>query len=209
MKKGIFISVEGIEGVGKSTAVKFLVEYLKSKHIDVIATREPGGTPIAEEIRALLLKHHEELLSDDAELLLMFAGRAQHVAQKIKPALLQGQWVITDRFVDASFAYQGGGRGINIERIATLAKWVLDDFMPTLTLLLDAEVATGFARVSMRGNMTDRFEEEDRSFFDRVRDVYLQRAAQFPQRFRIIQADQPLVAVQQQLIDCINPLLGL
>jgi len=204
-KRGYFISIEGVEGVGKSTALKFLQQYLTEQKINFVMTREPGGTPIAEEIRKILLGHHEEVMCPDTELLLMFAGRAQNIAQVILPALRRGHWVLTDRFTDASFAYQGGGRGISHQHIVELARWVQGDLQPDLTLLLDAPVDVSFARLSNRG-AKDRIETEGVTFFARVRQAYLDLAENAPERFRIIDATQSLVNVHRQLIRAIQPL---
>lgn len=206
LNRGIFITIEGIEGVGKSTQLKFLSHYLTQKNIPCLSTREPGGTPIAEEIRKILLTAHEEIMCKETELLLLFAGRAQHVANVIKPALQKGQWVVCDRFTDASFAYQGGGRNIPWTRITEIAKWVLGDFEPDLTLLLDAPVKISSERLQQRGQK-DRIEQEDLLFFNAVRQAYLKLAKANPARYRIIQADQSLSAVEQQIIDAISPLL--
>ncbi len=184
-KRGRFISFEGIEGVGKSTAIQFVREELDAARIPYIVTREPGGTPIAEAIRHVLLTHYDEKMSADTELLLMFAGRAQNIAQVILPALQRGQWVLSDRFTDASFAYQGGGRGIAESHIADLAKWVQGGLKPDLTVLLDAPVSVGLSRVTSRG-AKDRIETEGLEFFERVRKTYLQLAEREPQRFRVI-----------------------
>jgi dTMP kinase len=202
--KNIFISIEGVEGVGKSTAVQFIQKYLESKNIPLVTTREPGGTEIAEAIRQVLLKPHKEVMVPNAELLLMFAGRAQNTADIIRPALLQGQWVLSDRFVDASFAYQGGGRGIPKERILELEKWVVGDVVPKLTFLLDAPVELGLSRIVIRG-VKDRIENEGLEFFKRVRQAYLDRAREFPERFHIIQAQQSLQEVQEQLQQGLEP----
>jgi dTMP kinase len=198
-KPGKFISIEGIEGVGKSTAVKVLTQYLETNGIEYVLTREPGGTPIAEKIRDVLLANHKEPLCDDTEVLLMFAGRAQNIAQVIKPALKKGLWVISDRFTDASFAYQGGGRQIPIEHIEELASWVQGDLRPDITFLLDAPVAVGLSRMNSRG-AKDRIEQEGHEFFERVRDMYLQCAKKAPERFRIIDAARSIVEVSESII---------
>ncbi|TVM08396.1 MAG: dTMP kinase [Halomonas sp.] len=206
-QRGRFITLEGGEGVGKSTNLQWVVEWLKQQGLTVISSREPGGTPRAEAIRELLLDPAPvEPLSSDAELLLMFAARAQHLNEKILPALKQGAWVVCDRFTDATYAYQGGGRGINVERIATLERFVQHDLQPDLTLLLDMPAEAGAQRVASRlsqsGGERDRFEREQQAFFSAVRDAYLQRAQQAPQRFAVIDAEQSLEAVQAS-IECV------
>jgi len=193
-----FISIEGNEGVGKTTAVQYVKQFLNNHKKDFIATREPGGTPVAEQIRAVLLQEHDEPVAKDTELLLMFAARAQHVAAVIKPALKQNKWVVSDRFVDASYAYQGGGREMDLQRIAELDKWVLQGFKPGLTLLLDAPVDVCLARVKGRGDL-DRFETEKSAFFERVRQVYLDRAKAESQRFKLINTDCDLGEVKSQI----------
>ncbi|HEX5339790.1 MAG TPA: dTMP kinase [Gammaproteobacteria bacterium] len=198
MSKARFISVEGIEGVGKSTHLGFIHEYLSTRGVQVLMTREPGGTPAAERIRQLLLDPGAEQLSQEAELLLMFAARALHVENVIRPALKAGRWVICDRFVDASYAYQGGGRGMPTQRIAALERWVLKGLKPDLTLLLDAPVAVGLARMTRRGPR-DRFEREQAAFFSRVRRSYLARAKREPRRIRVVAAGAGLVEVRHQI----------
>lgn len=204
---GKFISLEGIEGAGKSTQMAFIADYLQSKNIDVVLTREPGGTKLGEQVRDLLLTPRDERMVDDAELLLMFAARVQHLQQKILPALSNGQWVISDRFVDATFAYQGGGRGINVGRIQSLAEWSLQGVSTDLTFLFDLPVAVGQERVTSRGNAKDRFELEKHSFFDKVRDAYLQAASAQPARIKVIDAAQPVNHIQDQLRAHIDQLL--
>lgn len=194
-----FVSFEGIEGVGKSTAIKFFNAQLSLRHIDYVVNREPGGTEISENIRHVLLEHHLEPMYLDTELLLMFACRAQNIAQVIKPALQAGQWVVTDRFTDASYAYQGYGRGMPVSRIAELAEWVHGDLQPDITFLLDAPANIGIDRLKNRRSK-DRIESERLEFFERVRQGYLTLAAAAPQRFRIIDATQSLADVQQQLL---------
>ncbi len=183
---GRFITLEGIEGAGKSTQVPALVEDLARRGIAAIATREPGGTPEAEAIRALLVDPAHRSLGDDAELLLVFAARADHLERVIRPALRRGTWVVSDRFTDATFAYQGAGRGIAPPRIRALEQWVQGDSRPDLTLVLDLPVSVGRARI--RGRAADRFEEEGGNFFERVRAAYLDRARSRPERYRIIDA---------------------
>jgi len=204
---GVFITVEGVEGVGKTTNMAFIQQYLKSHQVELTVTREPGGTPLAEEIRGLLLANHEEVLNNDAELLLVFAARAQHLGLLIKPALAQGNWVLSDRFTDATYAYQGGGRGLSIAMIAELEQAVQGDLRPDLTLLLDVPVEIGLARAGQRGEL-DRFEREKQAFFEKVRNTYLERAAAEPQRFCIIDASQPLEAVQADIEAALQPFLA-
>jgi dTMP kinase len=192
-----FISFEGIEGLGKSTNLIFVKQCLESHGIDVLCTREPGGTPVAEAIRTLLLQSHTEPMVPEVELLLMLASRLQHVERVIKPALQAGRWVLCDRFLDASLAYQGGGRGIPLPRIQTLQTWVLGDFKPHHTVLLDAPVSLSMKRIHHKKK--DRIETEPLAFFERVRDQYLQLAQQEPNRFCIIDATQTLDAVQSHL----------
>lgn len=198
-----FISIEGIEGVGKTTVVKHIEAYFARHAIPYILTREPGGTPIAEEVRKVLLAQHTEDMSSDSELLLMFAGRAQNLASVIKPALTRGDWVISDRFTDASRAYQGGGRGVPMQHINELAAWVQQGLEPSHTLLLDAPVACAMSRVHSRG-AKDRIESEGHDFFEKARDTYLQLAAAEPQRITVIDATQPLKQVQQQVEDLLT-----
>jgi dTMP kinase len=195
---GLFVTLEGPEGAGKSTNREYLAERLRDAGLRVLLTREPGGTPLAERIRELLLTPSDEPMASDTELLLMFAARAQHLAQVIRPALAQGQIVLCDRFTDATYAYQGGGRGVSAARIATLETFVQGELRPALTLLFDLPVDIGLARAAARGRL-DRFEQEGREFFEAVRQAYLQRAAQAPERYRIIDAAQPLAQVQQAL----------
>ncbi|PHQ57193.1 MAG: dTMP kinase [Porticoccus sp.] len=193
-----FITVEGGEGVGKSTNMTFIGEWLERHNIPYIATREPGGTPLAEEIRALLVKPRAEPVAENTELLLMFAARAQHIAEVIMPALRRGQWVLCDRFTDATYAYQGGGRGIDRAKIAQLESLVQGGLRPDMTLLLDIAVKQGLARARERGE-PDRFEQEELFFFNAVRDCYLQRASEERHRYRIVDASLPLADVQRSL----------
>ncbi len=193
-----FITVEGGEGVGKSTNMAFIGEWLDRHDIPYIATREPGGTPLAEEIRTLLVKPRAEPVAENTELLLMFAARAQHIAEVIMPALRRGQWVLCDRFTDATYAYQGGGRGIDRAKIAQLESLVQGGLRPDMTLLLDIAVKQGLARARERGE-PDRFEQEKLFFFNAVRDCYLQRASEERHRYRIVDASLPLADVQRSL----------
>ena len=197
--RGKFITLEGGEGVGKTTNQAFIKAYLESREIQVVVTREPGGTVLAEKIRQLLLDIDSEPVSNRTELLLVFAARAQHIRQVIEPALTAGQWVLCDRFTDATYAYQGGGRNINHSEIAWLENWVQGPLRPDLTLLFDAPVEAGMTRAGHRGAY-DRFELEKIQFFEQVRQAYLRRAEQHPQRIKMIKADQPLTVVQDNLI---------
>lgn len=204
--KGIFITIEGVEGVGKSSAIQCLQQYLQAQEIAAVFTREPGGTQIAEAIRQTLLQPHSEIMSPDTELLLMFGSRAQHLASVIFPALAQNKVVVSDRFTDATYAYQGGGRGIKLERIAELEKFVQGNFQPNLTLLLDAPVEVGFERIAVRGTK-DRIEQEHLSFFQRVRNCYLDRAKHYPKRFRVIDATKPMSEVHDIICDHVREVL--
>ncbi len=205
--KGRFISVEGTEGVGKSTNLEYICAFLKAHDIDFIQTREPGGTPLAEELRDLLLRHREEAFDPLAELLTVFAARAQHIAQVIRPALERGVWVISDRFTDATYAYQGFGRGLNLEQIEALETLVQGELHPDRVLLLDIDVEEGLSRARERGAL-DRFEQEQVAFFERVRRGYHARAAEFPDRYRIVDASASLPEVQAQLQKILQSLVG-
>jgi dTMP kinase len=203
---GLFITLEGPEGAGKSTNREYLAEHLRAQGLDVVLSREPGGTPLAERIRELLLVPSDEAMAADTELLLVFAARAQHLAQVIRPALARGAVVLCDRFTDATYAYQGGGRGLSQERIAALEAFVQGELRPDLTLIFDLPVEVGLARASARGRL-DRFEQEGRAFFDAVRHTYLQRAAAEPQRYRVVNAAQTLNEVQVALAGLLPELL--
>jgi len=196
--KGKFITVEGGEGAGKSTNLAFIHLHLKAAGKTVVLTREPGGTAVGEKIRELLLDKKQSTLGNDTELLLMFAARAQHIEEVILPALNRGDWVLCDRFTDATYAYQGGGRGIAIDRIKILEQWVQGSLKPDLTLLLDLSVEEGMQRASERSE-PDRFEQEKNDFFNRVRDCYLQMAQTNSERYRIVDASLSLDNVQQQI----------
>lgn len=198
MSKGRFVTIEGIEGVGKTTNLDFIHQYLLHKGIEVVRTREPGGTPLAESIRELLLAPREESVAELTELLLMFAARAQHIEQLIRPALERGAWVLCDRFTDATYAYQGGGRGLDMARIAALETMVQGDLKPDMTILLDLPADQGMARARAR-SAPDRFEAEAQIFFERVRACYLSRAHAEPSRFAVIDAAPPLHEVQQSI----------
>jgi dTMP kinase len=199
-----FITLEGGEGVGKTTNLAFIERYLQSHGVEVTRTREPGGTPLGENVRSLLLDSAH--VDSRAELLLVFAARAQHIAEIIRPALDAGHWVISDRFTDASYAYQGGGRGIETSVIGFLEHWVQQELQPDLTLLLDSPLDVGMARARGRGNV-DRFESEQEAFFERVRQVYLDRAAAQPQRIKRVDASGSLEDVQVELARHLDQLL--
>jgi dTMP kinase len=205
--RGRFITLEGGEGAGKSTLLAGLRDYLQGRGVQLLQVREPGGTPLGEAIRSLVLDPAHAALSAESELLLMFASRAQLVRERIRPALGGGQWVLCDRYVDASYAYQGAGRGQPIERIADLERWACDGVKPDLTLLLDLPVSTGRARAAGRG-AADRIEAEADAFFERVRQAYRERAQAEPQRFRVIDAGLPPDQVLQAAIVAIADLLG-
>lgn len=195
---GRFITIEGSEGAGKSTAQTFLADKLTAQGISVLQTREPGGTPLAEAIRRNLLSVDEEAPVEMAELLLVFAARAQHLAKVIEPALEQGKWVLCDRFTDATYAYQGTGRGLSAELIGKLEVLVQGDRRPDTVILLDMPPQIGLARARARGAL-DRFEQEEQAFFERVRQGYLKRAAAFPDRYVVVDATQELNEVQRSL----------
>lgn len=204
--RGRFITLEGIEGVGKSTNLDFVHRHLAAAGKRVRMTREPGGSPLAERIRELLVTPSDTPMTDATELLLMFAARSDHIGQVIRPALERGEWVVCDRFTDATFAYQGGGRHMDMQRIGLLEQWVQDDLRPDLTLLLDAPVDVGLARAKKRGE-ADRFESEDRAFFGRVRETYLDRAADEPDRFELIDASDDLDRVHERIREALDRIL--
>ncbi|HLA35139.1 MAG TPA: dTMP kinase [Rhodocyclaceae bacterium] len=194
--RGRFISLEGIDGAGKSTQLAWLVGYLRAQGKTVTATREPGGTPLGESLRALLLTQSMHL---ETEALLMFAARREHCAQVIEPALARGDWVVCDRFVDASMAYQGGGRGLAWDKLHALAQWTLGALRPDLTLIFDLPVDLAQQRVQSASATLDRFEREQRDFFERVRAAYLRIAAAEPQRARVVDATRPPVEINREL----------
>lgn len=198
-KRGLFLTLEGAEGVGKSTNIEFITQYLEQRGIDYVLTREPGGTELAEKIRDLLLAVHDESMSELTELLLVFAARAQHLSKVIEPALAAGKWVVCDRFTDATFAYQGAGRGLSIETIDRLQSMVQGSLRPDLTIVLDLDPAIGMERAGNRGEL-DRFELEQQSFFHKVREAYLSIAEAEPKRCRVIDASKPLEAVKLDLL---------
>jgi len=204
---GRFITLEGSEGAGKSSNLSYIQQRLERAGVDLVVTREPGGTPLGEAIRKLLLDHRNTDMRDDTELLLMFAARSQHLKELIIPSLEAGKWVLCDRFTDASYAYQGGGRGIPMERIATLEQWVQGELRPDLTLLLDIPVEDGLARAGAR-SAPDRFEREQAEFFQRVRKAYLDRAQADAGRYKIIDASKPLDQVQAHIDTVLEPILA-
>ena len=208
MRQGKFISIEGVEGAGKSTILQFVKKYLQDAEVDLALTREPGGTEIAEKIRLLLLHpDSEERILPETELLLMFAGRAQHMQQCIVPWLKAGKWVVSDRFIDASYAYQGGGREIDSRFIEELDRRVVGDVYPDITILLDLPPELGFDRAIQRGMGKDRIEKEKLEFFTRVREMYLLRARQYPDRVVIVDASRPLDTVKNDVASILDACL--
>lgn len=189
MNRGKFITFEGIDGAGKSSHIAGVTEFLRSHGLTIVSTREPGGTPLGEKLRELLLY---EAMHLETEAMLMFAARREHLAQVIEPALARGDWVVCDRFSDATFAYQGGGRGLDRNKLAQLEQWVHGHLQPDLTLLFDLPLAVASRRIAAQVRDLDRFEQERADFHERVRLAYLDRAAASPQRIKIINADQPL-----------------
>ncbi len=196
--QGKFITIDGVEGAGKSTQIEFICQYLADKGINIMLTREPGGTEVGEKIRKLLLSNATGKMHDETELMLMFAARNEHIQNKIMPALARGDWVLSDRFTDASYAYQGGGRGLDTIRIAQLEAWVLQDFVPNMTLLLDVPVEVGMKRVESRGKK-DRIEQESLDFFNRVRTAYITRSKTYPERIKLIDASQSVENTSSQI----------
>ncbi len=209
MKKGKFITFEGSEGVGKSTNILLVKEHLEAQNIDLLLTREPGGTPLAENIRALLLNKSDENIDETCELLMVFAARAQHLNTVIIPALNKGVWVLCDRFTDSTYAYQGGGRGLNKSLISELEKVVQQGLMPDLTFYLDIDVRLGLSRASARAEL-DRFESEEIDFFERVRFAYLERVKTglLNKHYRLIDAGQDLEVVQQNILASLDEFLA-
>ena len=199
--KGRFITFEGIDGAGKSTHHAWMVEYLRAQGKTVVSTREPGGTPLGEKLRGLLLSEPMDL---ETEAMLMFAARREHIVKVIAPALAAGQWVVSDRFTDASFAYQGGGRGLATAKLRQLETWVQEDLQPDLTFLFDLDVATAAQRLRGTGQAADRFEQEKTDFFQRVRDAYLVRARDFPGRFHVIDASLSIGEIRNLLEEYIS-----
>ncbi len=207
MSKARFITLEGTEGAGKSTVARFARDWLAQRGISACLTREPGGTPLAERVRAIVLEPGGEPIPPEAETLLMFAARSIHLASLVRPALARGEWVICDRFTDATRAYQGGARGVSSALIEQVAAAVHGDLEPDLTLLLDLPVAEGLRRARSRAEATDRFEQEREGFFERVRQAYLDLARREPRRIRVIDASRPLEAVQREVAAAMEALL--
>ncbi|RZT10525.1 dTMP kinase [Duganella sp. CF402] len=195
-----FITFEGIDGAGKSTHIAFVSDYIRQRGVELVSSREPGGTPLGEKLRELVL--HEKMHLE-TEALLVFASRREHVAQVIKPALARGAWVISDRFTDSSFAYQGGGRGLELAKLDVLEQWVHPDLQPDLTLLFDVPLDVARARLDASREL-DKFEQEKADFFAATRNEYLRRAAQFPQRFRVIDSTQSIAAIQLQIASILD-----
>ena len=206
MNNPCFLTVEGIEGAGKTTCLDLIEQSIRRHGHRLLVTREPGGTPIGEDLRKLLLGHRHEGMADDTELLLMFAARAEHLSARIEPALAAGSWVLCDRFTDATYAYQGYGRGVDLGRIATLESWVQGDRRPDLTLIMDLPVELGLERAGRRST-PDRFESQALEFFERVRGGYLALAAAAPERYRVIDAARSFSEVSQQVTGVLDDFL--
>lgn len=198
--RGKFITLEGMDGAGKSTHIPHILEHFRARGLEVVSTREPGGTELGERLRELLL---HEAMHPETEALLMFAARREHLAQVIEPALQRGAYVVSDRFADASFAYQCGGRGVDFEKMSELERWVQGGLQPDLTLLFDVPVEVSLQRLAT-ARSPDKFESEDTAFFKRIRDTYLRRAEHFPYRFRIIDSNQPM----PQVVEAINRVIS-
>lgn len=207
--RGRFITLEGGEGAGKSTALEFMRDWLSKHGHSVLATREPGGTPLGERVREVLLHAKEIEISPDTEVLLMFAARAQHLNQIVRPALQKGLTVLCDRFTDATYAYQGGGHGVPMTRIAAMEAWVQGDFHPDLTLLFDIPVTAGLMRAAGRNTgAPDRFESREQDFLERVRQTYLERARHEPSRIKVIDASRPIDDVQKNISAILERTIG-
>lgn len=207
VRRGKFIVLEGGEGAGKSTNLKFISAWLQQRGVDFVQTREPGGSPLAEQLRSLLLQHREEVIDPKVELLLIFAARGQHLQQRILPALAAGKWVLCDRFTDATYAYQGGGRQLEQRQIAQLEQMVQGDLRPDKVFLLDLDPRIGLQRAARTGAL-DRFEKEQLAFFHRVRAVYRQRSRQLPDKYVLLDAAEPLAQVQRQLAGELEKILA-
>ncbi len=209
---GFFLTIEGCEGAGKTTAKGVVLQWLKAAGHEFIETREPGGTPLAEQLRSLVLSEHEEIVTDTTELLMVFAARSQNLSQRIEPALAEGKVVVCDRFTDATYAYQGGGRGIDEQCIAVLEQLVQGDRRPDMTLLLDIEPELGLARAKGRaieqGGSLDRIEQEAIEFFHRVRNVYLERAERYPGQYVVVDGGRSIAEVEANIIKALQVRLG-
>jgi len=204
IRKNKFITFEGIDGAGKSTHIAFVIKYLQDRGIDLVSSREPGGTQLGEKLRELVLHEPMHL---ETEALLMFASRREHIAQVIAPALARGAWVISDRFTDASFAYQGGGRGMDLAKLDALEHWVHPHLQPDLTLLFDVPLDVARARLDATRTL-DKFEQEKTDFFAATRNEYLRRAAQFPQRFRLVDATRTIAEIEVEITGILDELLA-
>lgn len=200
--RGKFITFEGIDGAGKSTHIRYCADLVAARGIELVSSREPGGTPLGEKLRELVLHEPMHL---ETEALLVFASRREHIAQVIEPALARGAWVLSDRFTDASFAYQGGGRGMDLVKIETLANWVHPELWPDLTILFDVPLEVARARLDATRTL-DKFEQEKADFFLAARNEYLRRAAQYPERFRVIDSTQTIEAIRVQLAAIVGDL---
>lgn len=207
MKRGKFITIEGQDGAGKTTNIDVMKRYMQAANISFVQSREPGGTPLGESVRELILNSGDERIGNKAELLLMFAARAQHILEVIEPALERGDWVLCDRFTDATYAYQGGGRGMTVSDISELEQYVQGDLRPDLTILLDLPVEVGESRAGQR-SAPDRFEQQKLNFKQQVRDHYLARAAAEPKRIKIIDASQSIEAVKASINDAMKEYIG-
>ena len=206
-RRGAFITVEGVDGAGKTTQMGFIEQWLAGRGIEVVRTREPGGTGLGERLRDLLVRETALDISAHSELMLVFAARRQHLEERILPALESGRWVISDRFTDATYAYQGAGRGIDADRIEKLEQWVQEGLTPDLTLVLDLPPEAGMARSGRRGGATDRFEDEAMAFKRAVRECYLDRAARYADRMRVVDAGGSVAAVQQEISNLLQDFL--
>jgi dTMP kinase len=200
--RGKFITLEGMDGAGKSTHIPSIIQLLESRGLEVVSTREPGGTTLGEKLRELLLS---EAMHPETETLLMFAARREHIANVIEPALARGAWVLSDRFTDATYAYQSGGRGVSAEKVIALEQWVQGDLQPDATLLFDVPVEVSVSRLAS-ARMPDKFERESAEFFTKIRNAYLQRASENPSRFRVINSNQALEAVQVNIKEIVMAL---
>lgn len=208
MKRGRLITVEGIDGSGKTTLIEHICTYLRKRNIQVLQTREPGGTETGEALRDILLRRVDLAMHADTELLLMFSARMEHLEKVIRPAMETGIWAVVDRFIDATYAYQGGGRGVSADRIRLLEEWVLKGLSPDLTILMDLPVEISLARTTVRKETTDRFELQNQKFKNTVREAYLERAAQEPDRIQVVDASEDLAVVKQDVQNILDAAFG-